>query len=180
MEEYARLIEPEAEERTNISPAGYVQLLVDLRCLQDICAGGRSSALSSIAVAGENGNETREEAGANRLPSLITSVSSAIDPFDLDVYEPFLKKTRGMLYQRLALLLGHFATLQPQHTQVVWRRRMICGRGGTWVLANSFCRAGPRQSQQHRPAQHHGIGTAGTAVCHLAHRHYVSVQALST
>lgn len=122
MDEYARLIEPEAEERTKISPAGYVQLLVDLRCLQDICAGGRSSALSPTSSAGENGSETREETVTSRLPTLISAVSSAIDPFDLDVYEPFLKKTRGMLYQRLSLLLGHFATLQPQHTQVVWNR----------------------------------------------------------
>ncbi len=90
-----------------------MQLLVDLRLIQDVCAGGRSQALAAP------GASTADDAPVLALlGELLSKVQAAVDPFDYDVYEPYLKATRGALYQRLSLLLGHFTSLQPQHQQV--------------------------------------------------------------
>lgn len=123
-EEYQRFIQAassgtETSASSSISQSGYVQLLVDLWLLQDVCAGGRSQALADASSTSEAGSQSfaAEEASA-ALAGLVSKVSSAIDPFDLDVYQPYLKQIRSTLYQRLSLLLGHFASLQPQHLQV--------------------------------------------------------------
>lgn len=114
-----------------ISQDGHVQLLVDLRFLQDVCSGGRSHALhgtslSEVESSASAGSTTGDQeapspataASVAELPALCQQVQAAIDPFDLDVYEPFLKKARAVMYNCSAVLLGHFTALQPQHTQV--------------------------------------------------------------
>jgi hypothetical protein len=100
---------------------GHVQLLVDLRFLQDICSGGRSQALDAVedVDAKESpSSEAGDGGGGALLSTLLSRVHAAIDPFDMDVYDPFLKKSRAILLSCSTVLLGHFASLQSQHAQV--------------------------------------------------------------
>lgn len=120
---YEALLQRADADSGRVSQDGYVQLLVDLRYLQDICSGGRSQALDAAEDADAKdaaaaAAEAGDAGGGALLSSLLARVHAAIDPFDMDVYDPFLKKSRAVLLSCSTVLLGHFTSLQPQHAQV--------------------------------------------------------------
>ena len=100
---YSNLLDGLVESGRTLPQASYVQLMFDFNFISDVLAGAASEE-QGVPVP----DDARVEATRQRLTGLV-------DPFDLDVFAPFLREGRARLYQRTALLLGYFAQLRPLH-----------------------------------------------------------------
>lgn len=105
---YTSLLDDISARNATLPQPACVQLLFDFNFASDVLIGGEEvSSGTSSTGSGERGTSA-VEAARQRLTSLV-------DPFDLDVFAPFLRESRARLYQRTALLLGFFAQLRPLH-----------------------------------------------------------------
>eukprot|EP00045_Choanoeca_perplexa_P016469 m.223513 g.223513 ORF g.223513 m.223513 type:complete len:936 (-) comp17271_c0_seq2:16-2823(-) len=91
---YRDFLAKRQETPATVCQDGLLQLLVDVNFLSDI------TALS---------------AEKDELATFRKQLRAGIDPFDLDVYEPYLVSLRANSYHRSATLLGLFANIHPMH-----------------------------------------------------------------
>eukprot|EP00051_Salpingoeca_urceolata_P002260 m.48551 g.48551 ORF g.48551 m.48551 type:complete len:1022 (+) comp12009_c0_seq2:147-3212(+) len=86
---------------SDVSQDGLLQLMVDAQLAGDVLL---ASELHSDGTSG---------GARSGLASVVRSIRTRIDPFDLDVYAPFLDDTRSRIYQRCGVLLGLLTHLKP-------------------------------------------------------------------
>ncbi|KAK9806237.1 hypothetical protein WJX72_006789 [[Myrmecia] bisecta] len=106
-----------------VSEKGVLQLLFDLRFLQDALAGGRPSPSGGSAAPAARGGRPNKgqnaEVGERRrsFADMESGLQERLDPIDWATYEPYLWANEAQCYQRAGVLFGALMHLNRMHSE---------------------------------------------------------------
>lgn len=92
----------------SVSTNCYIQLLFDVMFLMDVLLG---DGMQEIPITPEV--VTPSKTMHLRSTDILNALRGKIDPFDLEVFEPFLKENRSKSYQRAGVMLGLLTQVHP-------------------------------------------------------------------
>lgn len=104
---------PRRSNPSSVCQNGLLQLLVDVNFLSDITAISAGMLLFVCRCLRRAHSWLCLD--KDELATFRKHLRTGIDPFDLDVYEPYLTSLRANSYHRSATLLGLFANIHPMH-----------------------------------------------------------------
>ena len=96
-------------DKRRISQDGLVQILFDVGVLSDVLLG------DGVAFRPGTKGASGESTVVADADALQARIRGEIDPFDLDVFSPFIKASLIKSYHRTSVLYGFFTQLNPTH-----------------------------------------------------------------
>ncbi|KAM7280401.1 hypothetical protein ACFE04_007535 [Oxalis oulophora] len=111
---------------SQVSDKGVLQVLLDLRFVDDVLSGGDSNAKEELLRTSKTKFSYRQKHDQQpksvireRVDELISSLSQRLDPIDWLTYQPYLWENARQSYLRHAVLFGFFVQINRMHTDTV-------------------------------------------------------------